>query len=195
MTNAFDRAPPSTLAAQIVRNIETAGQHQKSSSARAHVQELLRLILDDVEQSNRAPRKTAEAFEEDRRLITVIVKISLGHISNDDPFQEQAALQAEAKQCLSVVDLTVRRHAEVILLSPRASVDRSGESAPLMVWLLPCLIQVYGRSRWPDVQDAALKAIQACIDVQFKPVSTSLWLRPVTKFLQACANGKVLRQS
>ena len=190
ISNGADDAPPSTLAAQIVHNIEDVNEQAKTSSSRAHVRELLKLILEDVEQSRGHQRSSLEVIEENRRLIVVIVKLCIATVTGDDPFEDHVALQAEAAQCLAVVELTAKRYPDALFHSPR---NNSGTklAGPIVFWLLSSLVLLSGNSNWINVRQAALKAIQACINVESKAASGTVGLHVITRFLHGLAKGEI----
>ena len=187
--NGNGEPPPSTLAAQIVHNIETAND-RPGGNARAHLQELLQMILQgEVDDSSASQRALDETLDENYRLITVIVKACLEPLCSDDPFVDRSALRRQARDSLSVVDLTIRRSPDVLFRIPTQQTPSVSYGGPLFLWLIPHLINSV-RTEDEDVLSGTNKIIETALWAQRRPASLIYGRQPVLRYIRGCMRGK-----
>jgi hypothetical protein len=187
--NGGGEPPPSTLAGQIVQNLENVQRRQTSQDAKTHLKELLRLILEDPDERTSTQRHSEEEIEENRRLIIVTARACLDSVLERNPFDDAGDLQSDAQQCLSVIQMTIQRYPESLLAPWTKETIINHPRGPLYFWLLPKLITVLTLCEWPDVQGHAFNALKASMKLESRALPLRLGLRPVTRFLQGCVNG------
>lgn len=134
--------PPSTIAAQIVHNRSHVARQEPEN--KALFGELLQEYLKNpvIEEAN---------VETNAQLIGVVVEAGLDVLLKDDPFAPDTLLQ-QANDSLLVIQLTIQRTPEVLLfcINEKSSED---EKPPLLLWLLPKILSLGGRSHMNIIQD------------------------------------------
>jgi serine/threonine-protein kinase ATR len=170
--------PPSTIAAQIVRNQSHVARQEPEN--KALFGELLQEYLKNpaIEEAN---------VETNAQLIRVVVEAGLDVMLKDDPFAPDTLLQ-QANDSLLVIQLTINRTPEVLLF---CSNDESTEEAkpPLLLWLLPKILSLLGRSHMSVIQDDLCGLLTLSLQILRK--SSQLWRSActITSIFQEIVEG------
>ena len=135
--------PPSTLAAQIVQNHERAAQERK------HEQRVtFGLLLQEILSSATSEETD---FDVNYKLVRVVTEAGLDVFLQDDPFARRDLLVEQAKDSISVIELTVRRNPALLLFPNRSSSDYSGQK--LFIWILPRILALLGNPKADGIHD------------------------------------------
>ena len=137
-----DAPPPSTLAAQIVQN-----QTRSRATHHSDQQALFASLLHEILHNSAADVETD--VETNVQLIKVLVEAGLTVLTQEHPFA-QDVLVRQAKDSVSVIESTVRRQPEVLV------VPISPDGPPVCLWLLARLAAIIGRPSCRDVPIAEL---------------------------------------
>lgn len=123
-----DCPPPSTTAAQLVRNHAgpTHGSRRDEEGVTFH--QLLQDILDE----STTPEKDPEV---NKRLIETVIKAGLDVLSESNPFTQWDSLLAQAIDSLAVLELTVRRQPEILFLGDAEATDTHRRPVPILLVL------------------------------------------------------------
>jgi serine/threonine-protein kinase ATR len=165
--------PPSTIAAQIVHNRSHVARQEPEN--KALFGKLLQEYLKDpvIEEAN---------VETNAQLIGVVAEAGLDVLLKDDPFAPDTLLQ-QASDSLLVIQLTIKRTPEVLFFCS-SNDPVGGEKPPLILWLLPKILSLLGRSHMDHVQKSLCGFVAETIGVVRK--SSQLWR-------SSCIISKVLR--
>lgn len=182
--------PASTLAAQIVDDL-TRGKTQPNHQDQERFRSLLREILDA---NNEDGEEITQGVETNTnvncRLIYVVIRAGLEASLNEDPFKNQAELNKQALESLSVVELTLRRSPEVLFSAPERTETDLQLHGPLYLWLVPRLFNVLGRNEDREVRLGVLRVLQTSVLVGRKGHLKQIKVQLVLKYIQGCIKGK-----
>lgn len=183
-----DRPPASTFAAQIVDNLSNT-KAQKNPSNQAILRQLLREIL-DADQAEYPPAGTIETnIEVNQRLIYVISRAGLDNIHDDNPFEVQKDVHAQALDSLSVIDLTIRRCPDVLFSVSEESNVRSQPTGPVFLWLVPQMINLLEDKTIEEIRIGAEKILRLSLSLQRRSIASKTRLHPIFKYIQGCIKG------
>jgi serine/threonine-protein kinase ATR len=173
--------PPSTIAAQIVHNRSHVARQEPEN--KALFGKLLQEYLKDpvLEEAN---------VETNAQLIGVVAEAGLDVLLKDDPFAPDTLLQ-QANDSLLVIQLTIKRTPDVLLFC--SSNDSAGEAKPpLILWLLPKILSLLGRSHMDHIQESLCRFLTETIGVVRG--SSHLWRSSciISKVLQEVVSGMLL---
>ncbi|KAI9709715.1 MAG: serine/threonine-protein kinase M1 [Bogoriella megaspora] len=169
--------PPSTLAAQIVRNHETGAQVQKEEQ-RSTFGDLLQEIL------NSAASEETE-LEVNYKLVRVVTEAGLDCFLHDDPFTRRGSLVDQGKDSVSVIELTVRRQPQ-LLFSTRPKQNGTQQDT-LFAWILPRILALLGNSKADGIYDRLKELLLSFVSSLSR--STKCWQHSVSilKVFEGCA--------
>ena len=182
--------PPSTYAAQIVNNIESAKNQAPHASARTNIRELLSMILRADRHAASLDGALDQSLEVNQKLIIVIIYACLLSQSAVDPFRDSNEARELQIDCLAVVELTVRRRPEVLLSCPSNHVAAVNPNTPLFLWLIPHLVNCFLADHGQEVYAGVRQALATIFSVQGGSTKFRLSLNPVLKYGYGCVNGK-----
>ena len=180
--------PASTFAAQIVDNLTNKKAH-KNPSNQAILRQLLREIL-DADQAEYPPAGTIETnIEVNQHLIYVISRAGLESIQDDNPFEVQKDVHAQALDSLSVIDLTIRRCPDVLFSVPEESNVRNRPTGPVFLWLVPQMINLLDDKTNEEIRIGAEKILRLSLSLQTRSIASKTRLHAVFKYIQGCIKG------
>ena len=182
-------APPSTYAAQIVDKIEGANHQKPQSSTKAQLKRLFSPIL-QADREGELDGGLDESLEVNQRLVVVTVQACLLSPSTVDPFQDAGEARGLQIDCLSVIEVVVRRRPEALLSCPLSTLGPLNSEAPVFLWLIPnllnCLLDEYGEA----VRASVRRTLSVMFMVSGRSSKLKLGLNPILKYGQGCVNGK-----
>jgi serine/threonine-protein kinase ATR len=160
--------PPSTIAAQIVHSRANPTARQEPEN-QALFSKLLQEYLRD-------PVAEQIDLETNAQLISVVAEAGLDSRSstgaNRDPFAPDTAAQ-QTVDSLRVIQLTVQRSPDVLIL-PRGAEEAGDESKPpLVLWLLPKVLRLLAGGE--EIRRQAISLINAALSSCLK--TPHLWKR------------------
>ena len=160
--------PPSTLAAQLVR--DHAGTSKKSTitDVSATFGQLLQEILNNAEIPETKP-------EVNYKLIRVVTEAGLDVLAQDNPFAQWDVLLPQARDSLLVIESTIRRQPELLFYGFAESVtnDANRPSLRLLLWLFPKLLCIASHPRCTILQPSISRLLGTVVDSLAN--SISLW--------------------
>jgi serine/threonine-protein kinase ATR len=164
-------APPSTLAANLVNNLEPFRDEQ------ADLQKLL-LEVSQYERDN-GESSPEEIIEHHHKLIYVVTRTVLEVLTKNNPASKEQFLE-HAAEGLDVLTATIRETPTVLARS----------DPPLWIWLFPRLLALVGMERCQVLQEKIKAFFQAAFGAASKTME--LWALNSSFFcyLQHCADGK-----
>jgi hypothetical protein len=163
--------PPSTLAAQILRN-RTDAASQKDGAHNENFDRLLEDFLADpvVETGD-------DKIEENAKFVTFLLDAASDYRAKNEPFAP-GRLNQKAVDCLRAVQLTIERHPEVVLFNGTDCSDR-GSKPPLLLWIVAQLLSIGAKESfnllWTEL-GSTLRGITVSIGAKLATASTSLKL-------------------
>lgn len=170
--------PPSTLAAQIVQNHEQAAQ-QRTDGERATFGQLLQEIL-----NNTSSEETD--LEVNYKLVRVVTEAGLDVFLQDDPFARRSLLVDQARDSISVIELTIQRTPALLLYPNRRD---EGSHQPLFFWILPRVFALLGNPKADGLQ-SILQRLLSCIITSLMRTG-HLWQTAISflNLYKSCADG------
>ncbi|OWP07483.1 protein kinase rad [Marssonina coronariae] len=145
--------PPSTMAAQLINNLSTAGNAPSRHADAGGLQSLMNEVA-NVETRAAQQLEAEPGFIEDldvklerkHKLIYVFARALLERVASDDPFKVLAQLVKQTHEALDLFLATLREIPEVLdyTLSDDERFPGRG-SEPLWKWLFPRLLALLGR--------------------------------------------------
>ena len=146
-TNGFDsRAPPSTLAAQLVQDITVS---TRPGTRPDEAGELKRLfgIIEKIKNEPEALRTNSQRVEHNHMLIYVYTRVVLEGLKWDNPFADLAHSRSEAAKAIDFLRVTIRETPSVLKYTPDEGATYLFRGhAPLWLWLLPRVLRMLGLS-------------------------------------------------
>ncbi|KAF4553624.1 Phosphatidylinositol -3 and 4-kinase-like protein [Elsinoe fawcettii] len=131
--------PPSTLAAQLVRD-HAPDTRRAANSATEFSQMLNEMMYNDVN-----PERDAHV---NYNAILLVVRLGLEVLSkDDDPFAKHDALLSQARDSISVIEITIRRQPEILFFT-----QNDGQTAPMIIWLFARLVRASLHPKYRDLQ-------------------------------------------
>jgi len=143
-----DNGPPrSTLAAQLVENISPTAKATRPDET----DELKRLfsIIEKVKNEPDLLQTPEEQVEHNHMLIYVYARVVLESLKWDDPFADQAALQADALKAINFIKVTVKETPDVLEYTTDGTSFLIRGTEPLWLWILPKVLRMLGHAKWP----------------------------------------------
>lgn len=139
------RAPPSTLAAQLVQSITTS---DRSSARPDETIELKRLfgVIERIKNQPEELKTNQERIDHNHMLIYVYTRVVLEGLKWDDPFANQANLRSEALKAINFLQVTIRETPAVLKHTTDGTTFLSRGHEPLWLWLLPRVLRMLGLS-------------------------------------------------
>lgn len=134
--------PPSTIAAQIVKNHDGPNQDQETEQS-APFGQLLKEILKDPSSIEDDPNVNA-------KLLSAVARRGLDVLQYDDPFNGDTRI-SEAVDSLLVIKVIVQRYPSLLLHS---DTDENEAQRPcVFLWLIPKIVSLIGRSKYRSLQE------------------------------------------
>lgn len=152
--------PPSTLAAQILRN-KPNNSTQNGAPRIDTFDQLLKDFLSDP-----VVEVAPEKLEENARFITSLTEAVLEYRQKLEPFTPHQGSQ-QARNCLEAIQITINKHPEILTYNGQ---DCSPSSAqpPLLLWLVPKLLFIISKESftgiWPKLTSVLLVCYRSCFE-------------------------------
>jgi len=161
-TNGDYAPPPSTHAAQLVREHAPSTRAGQANDAAVTFGQLLQEIL-----SGEAPPETD--VEINYKLIQVVTEAGIDVLSKGDPFATWDTLLPQAMDCIAVIQATIVRQPEVLLVGSSVSTE-SSRPPHLLLWLFPKLLTATFQSRCRSLCDPVSELLASAITALAKPL-------------------------
>jgi serine/threonine-protein kinase ATR len=147
-----DEPPPSTRAAQIVKNLTTtSGEPQQRD--RESFQQLLAEILGNGDGTDVEIGINDTDIDGNYKLVDVVTRVGLDVLLRDDPFSEMDPLIHQATNSIAVIKLTIQKTPQILFYSSNAIPNDNGRPRHSLIWwLLPKLMALMGLSKAADLQ-------------------------------------------
>ncbi|PNS15892.1 hypothetical protein CAC42_7998 [Sphaceloma murrayae] len=164
--------PPSTLAAQLVRE-HAPDTRQTVTNPSAPFDQLINEILHNDRDPETDPQINYQA-------IRLVVKLGLDTLSTDDnPFERTPRLLAQAQDSISVVDVTVQRQPELLFFT-----ENDGQTAPLVVWLFARLLHAATHRKYLELHVQIANFLGAVIRVLSRSLQYWQFAKSILSFYQ-----------
>ncbi|KAI4730691.1 hypothetical protein E4T49_01590 [Aureobasidium sp. EXF-10728] len=169
--------PPSTLAAQLVKNhVDTArGLNQEDTTV------TFRQLLQEILNKTSVPETDVDV---NHKLIKVVVEAGLDVLFHDDPFAQWDFLIPQAIDSLAVIEFTIQRQPDILFHNASATPDQHPH---LLLWLFPKLLMISKHSKGPQLQHSLASLL--CSLVLSLSKSLDLWpyAKALLQMLRDCA--------
>lgn len=146
--------PPSTIAAQLVKNHAEHARGSRQTDDAATFGQLLQEILSRTA----APETDVEV---NHKLIQVVVEAGLDTLFQDNPFAQWEVLLPQAADSLAVVESTVRRQSKVLFYE-ESHQTQAQRQPHLLIWLLPKIFSLSSHPKCDELQ-GALSSLLRCM--------------------------------
>ena len=186
-----DGPPPSTYAAQIVDNIESARSRPYPSGSRLHLKELLHRVLEADRRGIFADGAFDSSLEVNHKLICVIVRACLTFSHAQDPFEALGDTSVQARDSLAVIQLTIRRCPEVLWVSLQGEDNYARPEGSLFVWLVPHLLSLLHYKNESDIQNGVQNVLETMLNVRKRSSKTKGTGQRMVRYVQGCVDGKL----
>ncbi|KAI9830440.1 MAG: hypothetical protein M1819_005692 [Sarea resinae] len=144
--------PPSTVAAQIVKNLSSADGRAQTADRDSFKQLLLEILEAEDGSSENGAIETD--INVNHKLVQVVARAGLDMLPPDDLLPNVDNSKSQITSSLAVIDLTIRRTPQVLFHSPAGESEANGEPyQKLYVWLLPRLFALVGQSNNQEVNE------------------------------------------
>lgn len=159
--------PPSTIAAQLVRNHAESARGTRLADTTATFRQLLQEILNKTS----APETDPEV---NYKLIKVVVEAGIDVLFNDNPFAQWDILLPQTIDSLAVISATIRQQPGILFLSD-SQPPKSYQRPHLLLWLLPKVISLSCHAKGDQLQNP-LKSLLCCMITSLSK-TLDLWQR------------------
>ncbi|KAI5198982.1 hypothetical protein AUEXF2481DRAFT_78310 [Aureobasidium subglaciale EXF-2481] len=175
--------PPSTLAAQLVRNhVETArGVQQTDTTA------TFRQLLQELLNKNSAPESDLEV---NHKLIKVVVEAGLDVLFQDDPFPQWDFLLPQAVDSLAVIQSTIQTQPDILF--HHASPSNPEQHPHLLLWLFPKLLMVAKHSKGDQLQGPLASLLSSLVMSLTKTLDLWPHAKALLQMLRDCITDILL---
>ena len=170
--------PPSTIAAQIVKNQAPEQLNQDPQN-----KELFGKLLQDYLQD---PSSEDVNLSLSSQLIAVVCKAGLDVLFEDNPFSSHTA-EPQAIDSLSVIQLTVQKTPRLLFYEEQGEIDV--QNPPLLVWLFPKLLALLGLAQFKRVQESVQRLLTVCLRITTKLADAYRNALAIIGLYQACIDG------
>lgn len=145
--------PPSTLAAQLVRNhVDTArGLHQPDTTV------TFRQLLQEILSKSSVPETDPDV---NHKLIKVVVEAGLDVLFQDDPFAQWDFLIPQAIDSLAVIQSTIQRQPDILFHNASTS---SNQNPHLLLWLFPKLLMISKHPKGAQLQGSLASLLSSLV--------------------------------
>ena len=188
--NNGEGLPPSTYAAQIVENYGKAAV-VKSQRDYTGIGQLLENILEAEQRTSTLTGGTETDLEANHNLIYTLSRHLLELFNHSDPSFSKDARDAQALNCLKVIDLTIRKAPTVLFVSS----ERKKPQGPLLLWVLPQLtnlILLAERDLNHVIVQNTTSLLRNALSSRHRLTDSRGRRCDGTQFLQQCIEGKSL---
>jgi len=184
-----NRAPPSTLAAQLVEDISTS----TSSSRFGDGGELSKLsaVIERVTNNPNLLQTTEQRIEHHHMLIYLISEAVLDNFRPDNPLADRERLRGNVLSAINCLRVTIGETPGVLACTAGNGefLHRGGE--PLWTWVLPKLLRLVGHPGCSEVQERLGSLCRYIIrvvwaDLRLRPAM----LAPLLLYLRSIVSGR-----
>ncbi|THY55817.1 hypothetical protein D6C98_04012 [Aureobasidium pullulans] len=175
--------PPSTLAAQLVRNhVETArGVHQPDTTVP------FRQLLQELLNKTSVPETDVEV---NHKLIKVVVEAGLDVLFQDNPFPQWGFLLPQAVDSLAVIQSTIQRQPEILFQGgPQPNLEQHPH---LLLWLFPKLLMISKHSKGDQLQASLASLLSSLVLALSKTLDLWPHAKAVLHMLRDCVTDVFL---
>ena len=179
--NAYETAPPSTLAAQLVHDFRSSSKSPRPdeiSELRAFVP-----VIENVKNNPDLLKTAAERVEHNHMLIYV-VRIVLEGEKWDNPFADWTHLHTEALRVLNCLRVTIEETPAVLTFAASAGSFVFRGEEPLWLWLFPKILRLLGHSKCLALAPAIENFFQAMLDTISSSGAQWAWGRSFNFYLR-----------
>lgn len=178
-----DLPPPSTLAAQLVRNhVETArGVRQPDTTVP------FRQLLQELLNKTSVPETDVEV---NHKLIKVVVEAGLDVLFQDNPFPQWGFLLPQAVDSLAVIQSTIQRQPEILFQGgPQPNLEQHPH---LLLWLFPKLLMISKHSKGDQLQASLASLLSSLVLALSKTLDLWPHAKAVLHMLRDCVTDVFL---
>jgi serine/threonine-protein kinase ATR len=174
--------PPSTLAAQLVRNhVDTArGFNQPDTTV------TFRQLLQEILNKTSVPETDVDV---NHKLVKVVVEAGLDVLFQNDPFAQWDFLIPQAVDSLAVIQSTIQRQPDILFHT--ASSD-SGQHPHLLLWLFPKLLMLAKHPKGHQLQDPLTSLMSSLVLSLSKTLDLWPYAKALLQMLRDCVTDLFL---
>lgn len=171
--------PPSTIAAQLVKNHAEYARGNRQTDDSATFGQLLQEILNKTS----APENDVGV---NHKLIQVVVEAGLDVLFQDNPFTQSDVLLTQAVDSLAVIEATIRRQPKVLLFEgPRLT--QSQQQPHLLIWLLSKVLSLISHPKGSDLHDRLSSLLQCMVESTSKTLGQWQYSHALLDVFRDCA--------
>ena len=174
--------PPSTLAAQLVRNhVDTArGLNQPDTTV------TFRQLLQEILNKTSVPETDVDV---NHKLINVVVEAGLDVLFHNDPFAQWDFLIPQAVDSLAVIQSTIQRQPDILLHNASSDTDQHPH---LLLWLFPKLLMLSKHPKANQLQDPLASLVSSLVLSLFKTLDLWPYAKALLQMLRDCVTDLFL---
>jgi serine/threonine-protein kinase ATR len=174
--------PPSTLAAQLVKNhVDTArGLNQPDTTV------TFRQLLQEILNKTSVPETDVDV---NHKLVKVVVEAGLDVLFQNDPFAQWDFLIPQAVDSLAVIQSTVQRQPDILFHN--ASSD-SDQHSHLLLWLFPKLLMIAKHPKGHQLQDSLASLMSSLVLSLSKTLDLWPYAKALLQMLRDCVTDLFL---
>ncbi|KAG9833559.1 hypothetical protein KCU68_g12060, partial [Aureobasidium melanogenum] len=169
--------PPSTLAAQLVKNhVDTArGLNQPDTTV------TFRQLLQEILSKSSVPETDVDV---NHKLIKVVVEAGLDVLFQDDPFAQWDFLVPQAIDSLAVIQSTIQRQPDILFHNASTNSDQNPH---LLLWLFPKLLMLSKHPKGAQLQDSLASLLSSLVLSLSKTLDLWPYAKALLQMLRDCA--------
>ncbi|KAH0357480.1 hypothetical protein KCU83_g998, partial [Aureobasidium melanogenum] len=169
--------PPSTLAAQLVKNhVDTArGLNQPDTTV------TFRQLLQEILSKSSVPETDVDV---NHKLIKVVVEAGLDVLFQDDPFAQWDFLIPQAIDSLAVIQSTIQRQPDILFHNASTNSDQNPH---LLLWLFPKLLMLSKHPKGAQLQESLVSLLSSLVLSLSKTLDLWPYAKALLTMLRDCA--------
>lgn len=174
--------PPSTLAAQLVRNhVDTArGVNQPDATV------TFRQLLQEILNKTSVPETDVDV---NRKLINVVVEAGLDVLFHNDPFAQWDFLIPQAVDSLAVIQSTIQRQPDILFHNAPSDAHQHPH---LLLWLFPKLLMLSKHPKAHQLQDSLASLVSSLVLSLSKTLDLWPYAKVLLQMLRDCVTDLFL---
>jgi len=174
--------PPSTLAAQLVRNhVDTArGVNQPDTTV------TFRQLLQEILNKTSVPETDVDV---NHKLINVVVEAGLDVLFHNDPFAQWDFLISQAVDSLAVIQSTIQRQPDILFHNASSTSDQHPH---LLLWLFPKLLMLSKHPKAHQLQDSLASLVSSLVLSLSKTLDLWPYAKALLQMLRDCVTDLFL---
>jgi serine/threonine-protein kinase ATR len=168
--------PPSTLAAQLVRNhVDTArGLNQPDTTV------TFRQLLQEILNKTSVPETDVDV---NHKLVKVVVEAGLDVLFHNDPFAQWDFLIPQAVDSLAVIQSTIQRQPDILFHNASSDLDQHPH---LLLWLFPKLLMLSKHPKGHQLQDSLASLLSSLVLSLSKTLDLWPYAKALLQMLRDC---------